>query len=55
MKFKEYVKGINKMLEENPDWGELEMKQAEHYEDEEVCLPDIYNPFMSFDDPVIYL
>ena len=39
MKFKEYVDGVNKMLEEHPELGDLEMKQVERWDDEEVCLP----------------
>ena len=39
MKFKEYVEGVKKMLEENPNWGELEMAQMERWDGEEVCLP----------------
>ena len=28
MKFKEYVDGVNKMLEEHPEYGDMEMEQA---------------------------
>ena len=31
MKFKEYVEGINKMLEEHPEYGEMEMEQTERW------------------------
>jgi hypothetical protein len=55
MKFKEYVEGVKKMLEEHPDWGELEMTQVERWEGEDVCLPWHEEPFMSFEDGRIYL
>ena len=55
MKFKEYVKGVKKMLDEHPDWGELEMTQTERWDGEDVCLPWYEEPFMSFEDGRIYL
>lgn len=55
MKFKEYVEGVKKMLEEHPDWGELEMIQLERWDGEEVCLPRYEEHFMSFEDGNIYL
>ena len=39
MKFKEYVDGVNKMLEEHPEYGEMEMEQTERWDGEDVCLP----------------
>ena len=39
MTFKEYVDGVNKMLEEHPEYGEMEMEQTERWADEEVTLP----------------
>ena len=39
MTFKEYVDGVNKMLEEHPEWGDLEMEQTERWDSENVCLP----------------
>ena len=39
MTFKEYVEGVNKMLEEHPEYGDMEMEQTERWDDEEVCLP----------------
>lgn len=39
MTFKEYVEGVNKMLKDNPELGNLEMEQTERWEEEEVRLP----------------
>ena len=39
MKFKEYVEALNKMLNDNPELGDLEMEQTERWDDEEVRLP----------------
>lgn len=55
MKFKEYADGVKKMLEEHPEWGELEMKQVERWEGEDVCLPWYEEPCMSFEDGNISL
>lgn len=55
MTFKEYVDGINKMAEEHPECLEMEMCQMEHWDDEEVSLPEVHYPYMSLEDPKVYI
>lgn len=55
MKFKEYVEGINKMLNDNPELGDLEMEQTERWDDEEVCLPWREEDSKFYDKDKIYL
>ena len=55
MKFKEYVEGVNKMLKEHPEYGEMEMEQTERLADEEVTLPQRFENEKYYDSNIIYL
>lgn len=39
MTFKEYADGVNKMLEEHPEYSDMEMEQTERWDGEDVRLP----------------
>jgi hypothetical protein len=55
MTFKEYVEGVNKMLEKNPELGNLEMEQTERLDNEEVRLPLHEENSKYYDSNKIYL
>ena len=55
MTFKEYVEGANKMLEEHPELGDLEMEQTERWEGEEVRLPLWEENAKYYDSNKVYL
>ena len=55
MKFKEYVEGVNKMLEEHPEYSDMEMEQTERWDDEEVCLPCHKDNDQYYDSNKIYV
>lgn len=41
MKFKEYVEGVNKMLKEHPEYGEMEMGQRGGQMRKSLCRKDL--------------
>ena len=55
MKFKEYVEGVNQMLKDNPEYGEMEMEQVDRWEGEEVTLPWRHEDSKYYDPNKIYL
>ena len=55
MKFREYVEGVNKMLEEHPEYGEMEMKQIEKWEGDEVTLPERIEDNKYYNPNIIYI
>lgn len=55
MKFKEYVEGVNKMLKEHPEYGEMEMEQTERWAGDEVLLPERFENEEYYDPNIIYV
>jgi len=55
MKFKEYVEGVNKMLKEHPEYGEMEMEQTERWAGDEVTLPERFENEKYYKPNIIYL
>lgn len=55
MRFEEYVDRINKMLEEHPEYGKMEMEQTERWNGEEVTLPRRVEDDEYYDPNIIYL
>lgn len=55
MKFKEYVEKVNKMLEEHPEYGEMEMEQTERWAGEEVILPERIENDEYYNPNIIYI
>ena len=55
MKFKEYVEGVNKMLKEHPEYGEMEMEQLERWEGDEVLLPERFEDNEYYNPDIIYV